>query len=100
MIKEVFKKGGKKELFNLNKIKKSLILSVEKTDLPQEQKNEIVEKITAKVLKFLEDKKEVFTAEIEAKILLELGKLSPQVAQIWREYRYQKHLAKNNKTKL
>jgi len=93
MIKEVFKKGGKKEPFNLNKIKKSLISAVEKTDLSQVKKNEIVEKVTEKVLKFLGGKKEVFTAEIEAEILLELEKLVPSVVQIWREHRYQKHLS-------
>lgn len=98
MIKEVIKKGGEKELFNLEKIKKSLILAVEKTDLPQPKKNEIVEKVTEKVLKFLEGKKEVFTAEIEAEILLELEKLAPSAAQIWREYRYQKIFGKNKKS--
>ncbi|MDI6602541.1 MAG: ATP cone domain-containing protein [Patescibacteria group bacterium] len=94
MIKEVFKKGGQKEPFNLNKIKKSLISVVEKTDLPQAEKNEIVEKVTERVLKFLEDKKEAFTAEIEAEILLELEKLAPSAVQIWREYRYQKYLSR------
>lgn len=90
MIREVIKKGGKKEPFNLEKIKKSLILAVEKTDLPQAKKNEIIERVTERVLKFLEDKKEVFTAEIEAEILLELEKLAPEAVQIWREYRLQK----------
>lgn len=90
MIKEVLKKGGKKEPFNQNKIKKSIILAVEKTSLPQEKKNEIPEKVFKEVMEFLKGKKEVATVEIEAKILLELEKLAPQAAQIWREYRIQK----------
>jgi len=87
---EVIKKGGKKEKFNLNKIKKSLILAVEASNLPQEKKNEIVEKITKDVLDFAKRKKQVFTAEIEAKILLELEESYPEVAKIWREHRIQK----------
>jgi len=90
MIKEVIKKGGEKEPFNLNKIKKALILAVEKTDLSQEKKNEIVEKITKEILKFLKGKEAIFTAEIEAKIILELEKFCPQAANLWREYRRKK----------
>jgi transcriptional regulator NrdR family protein len=89
MIK-VIKKGGKREKFNLNKIKKSLISSIERTDLSQEKKDELVEKITKKVLDFAKQKKEVFTAEIEAKILLELDKVCPEAVKLWREHRIQK----------
>jgi len=87
---EVIKKGGEKEKFNLNKIKKSLILAVEASDLPQEKKNEIVEKTTKEILDFIKRKKEIFTAEIEAKILLELDENYPQIAKIWREHRLKK----------
>ena len=88
---EVIKKGGKREEFNLNKIKKSLILAIEKTALPQEKKNELVEKITKKILNFAKERKDLFTAEIEAKILLELDENCPQAATIWREYRQKKN---------
>jgi transcriptional regulator NrdR family protein len=87
---EVIKKGGEKEKFNLNKIKKSLILAVEASDISQEKKNKIVEKISKKVFDFAKRKKQIFTAEIEAKILLELEENCPQVAKIWREYRLKK----------
>jgi transcriptional regulator NrdR family protein len=86
----VIKKGGKREEFNLNKVKKSLISTVERTELPQEKKNELVEKITKKILDFAKGRKEVFTAEIEAKILLELEEKCPEAAKLWREYRAQK----------
>jgi len=87
---EVIKKGGEKEKFNLNKIKKSLISAVEASDLSQEKKNEIVEEITKRVFDFAKRKKQIFTAEIEAKILLELEENCPQAAKIWREYRLKK----------
>jgi transcriptional regulator NrdR family protein len=89
MIK-VIKKGGEREEFNLNKIKKSLISAIERTELSQEKKNELVEKIAKKVLDFAKGRKEVFTAEIEAKILLELEENCPEAVKLWREYRAQK----------
>lgn len=93
MSKEVLKKGGTKEAFDVNKMKKSIISAVQQTDVPQSKKNEIVETVTEKVLQFLEGKEEVFTAEIEARILLELEKLAPSAAQFWRDYRYQKYVS-------
>jgi transcriptional regulator NrdR family protein len=95
MIK-IIKKGGQREEFNLNKIKKSLISTIERTDLSQEKKNELVEKITKKVLDFAKGRKEVFTAEIEAKILLELEENCSQAARFWREYRAQKQQTASN----
>jgi transcriptional regulator NrdR family protein len=95
MIK-VIKKGGEREEFNLNKIKKSLILAIERTDLSQEKKNELVEKITKKIFEFAKERKEIFTAEIEAKILLELDENCPQAAKLWREYRTKKQQATSN----
>jgi transcriptional regulator NrdR family protein len=96
MIK-VIKKGGEREEFNLNKIKKSLISAIERTELSQEKKNELVEKITKKVLDFAKGRKEVFTAEIEAKILLELEENCPEAVKLWREYRTQKQRTASNK---
>jgi transcriptional regulator NrdR family protein len=89
MVK-VIKKGGKIEEFNLNKIKKSLISAIERTNLSQKKKNELVEKITKRVFKFAKEKEEIFTAEIEAKILLELDKECPEAVNLWREYRRKK----------
>ncbi len=86
----VIKKGGEVEAFNLNKIKKSLVSVIERTDLSQEKKNEIVEKITKKILKFAKRRKEIFTSEIEALILMELEKECSQAMKIWREYRLAK----------
>ncbi len=90
MAKRVIKKGGRVEKFNQEKIKQSLINAFEKVEILPEKKSEIIEKVLNEVLAFVKDKKEIATVEIEAKILLELDKLSPQAAQNWREYRVQK----------
>lgn len=90
MIKEVFKKGGKFEIFNPEKIKKSIFLTVQKSGISEEKKKEIAEKVFSEVMEFLKEKKEISTAEIEAKIILEFDKLAPEVSEIWREYRIKK----------
>jgi len=90
MAKEVMKKGGKREPFNPEKIKQAISCALDKSDLPQEKKKEIVEKVFAQVIEFTKNKKEIAVVEIEAKILLELDKLAPEIAKIWREYRTEK----------
>lgn len=84
------KKGGKREIFDLNKIKNSIVSAAKEANLPKEKENEIIEKVFSEVMDFVQNKKEVATAEIEAKILLELDKLAPEVSKVWREYRIKK----------
>jgi len=95
MIKEVFKKGGKKELFKEEKIKKSIFNVLSEIDLSQKEREEILNKAILSLREFLKGKSEISTAEIEAKILLELEKISPPAVNIWREYRRRKNLPEN-----
>lgn len=90
MIKKVIKKGGNKEVFDLKKIKKSLSSALEAVNFSQEEKDRILDIITKNVLDFLKNKKNVFTSEIEAKIILELKAFSPLAVKAWREYRIKK----------
>jgi len=90
MIKEVFKKGGKREIFDPEKIKKAILSALSETDLDEKKKKEIGEKVFSNLMEFLKGKEEIFTAEIEAKILLELEKLAPKAAANWREHRRKK----------
>lgn len=90
MAKTVIKKGGKIEKFDPDKIKKTLTLAVGETDFSSEKKSEITEKVFNEVFIFLKRKKEISTAEIEAKILLELDKILPEAARKWREFRIKK----------
>jgi len=93
MIK-VIKKGGKREKFDLEKIKKSLKATIEQIDFPIERKEKLIEEIINKVLEFTKERKEIFTSEIEAIILLELDEKCPQASKLWREHRLQKILKK------
>lgn len=90
MIKVVIKKGGAIEKFDIEKIKKSILAAISQTQLPKEKQTEILEKILSSLLDFLKNKNEVFTTEIEAKILMELEKELPEAAAFWREYRIKK----------
>jgi transcriptional regulator NrdR family protein len=93
---KVIKKGGKREKFNLEKIKKSLMSAIERTELPKKERDELIEKITKKVLEFVRGKEEIFTAEIEAKIILELEENCPEAVKLWREYRLEKEKVKKS----
>ncbi len=91
MTKLVMKKGGSFEPFDPEKIRKSIISALNTANLSPESKNEILGKVFQNVLKFLKDYRGTpSTAEIEAKILLELKNYAPEVIEVWREYRKQK----------
>lgn len=90
MLKRVMKKGGKFEPFIPEKIKKSIDFAVQNLNLPPKEKEDIVDKVFKEVIDFFKEKKEIATVEIEAKILLELEKIAPEAAKVWREYRLKK----------
>ncbi len=86
MAKEVIKKDGSREPFDTEKIRKSIRAAADHTDLPEEKKNEIVEKVAFNVIQMTDEKEEIATSEIREKILSELDNLEPVVAEAWRKY--------------
>jgi transcriptional regulator NrdR family protein len=90
MVKKVIKKEGQKEDFDLEKIRKSLYSFLSTFVEKEEEKKEIIEKILEEVMKFVKNKEEIYAAEIEAKIILELEKIYPHQIERWREYRLNK----------
>lgn len=83
---EVIKKNGTKEPFDPEKIRKSIAGAAQRTDIPEERKNEVVEQVTAAVVPTLEGREEIETSEIRETILSELDRVEPGVANAWREY--------------
>ncbi|PJA02573.1 transcriptional regulator [bacterium (Candidatus Gribaldobacteria) CG_4_10_14_0_2_um_filter_36_18] len=83
---EVIKKNGTKEPFDSEKIRKSIAGAVQRTNLSEERKNEVVEQVAAAVIPMIEDREEVETSEIRETILSELDRVEPAVANAWREY--------------
>jgi len=83
---EVIKKNGTKEPFDSEKIRKSIAGAVQRTNLSEERKNEVVEQVAAAVIPMIEDREEIETSEIRETILSELDRVEPAVANAWREY--------------
>ena len=83
---EVIKKNGTKEPFDPEKIRKSIAGAAQRTDIPEERKNEVVEQVTAAVVPTLEGREEIETSQIRETILSELDRVEPGVANAWREY--------------
>jgi len=83
---EVIKKNGAKEPFDPEKIRKSIAGAAQRTDIPEERKNEVVEQVTSAVVPTLEGREEIEASEIRETILSELDRVEPGVANAWREY--------------
>lgn len=90
MAKVVIKKDGTKEAFDAEKIRSSIAAAAERTDLPAERKNEVVEQVSNLVIQEVEEKEEVATSEIREKILNELDLIEPSISSAWREYEQSK----------
>lgn len=90
MVKVVIKKSGQKEVFDLEKIKKSIRNTLKEAGFRGEEIEKYLQKIIEEILKFVEKENEIFTPEIEAKIILELDKISKRAVELWREFRIKK----------
>lgn len=86
MAKEVIKKDGTKEPFDAEKIRKAIAAAAQRTELPEERKNEIVEQVTAKVVQMAEAKEEIATSEIRENIVRELDSAEPSVSEAWKKH--------------
>jgi len=86
MAREVIKKDGTKEPFDAAKIKNSIVAAAQRTDLPDEKKNEVVAQVTATVIQMADAKDEIATSEIREKILSELDIVEPSVSAAWKKY--------------
>jgi transcriptional regulator NrdR family protein len=90
MASEVIKRDGTKEPFDTEKIRKSIAAAAGQTDLPEERKNEVVEKVAASAIQMAEGKEEIATSEIKEKILSELDTIESSVSESWRKYDQEK----------
>ena len=90
MAKFVIKKDGKKEPFDAEKIKKSIIASAQTANLSEKQMKKVVKKVSKAAIKLAKKKEEIATSEIKAKILSELDVLEPSVSEVWRKHEQEK----------
>ncbi len=90
MAQFVIKNDGTKEPFDSEKIKRVIGFAAKEASLPEEQINEVAEKVSNAVLQLAEGKEEIPTAEIKEKILSELDAVAPSVSEAWRKYDQEK----------
>ena len=90
MAKFVIKKDGEKEPFDVEKIKKSITVAVSEADLSEERKSEVIEQVSKAAIQLAEEKEEIATSEIKAKILSELDALESSVSESWRKHEQEK----------
>jgi len=90
MSSEVVKKGGVKEMLEPDKIRRSITKAIERVNMPEQRKDEIVEEVSEIVISNLKERGDVESSEIRESILSELDRVAPIVANAWREYEQNK----------
>ena len=86
MAKFVIKRDGRKEPFDVEKIKKAITASASRTDLSEKQLKKVVKKVSKAAVKLAKKKEEIATAEIREKVLSDLDALEPSISEAWRKY--------------
>lgn len=86
MASQVIKKDGTKEPFDPEKIRNSIIAAAGLANLSEERKNEVVEQVATTIIEIAAVKEEIATSEIREKVLSELDRVEPSVAEAWRKY--------------
>jgi len=86
MAKYVIKRGGKKETFRAEKLKRSIRLAARDAHLPAKRAKTVVGKVSRVVLRFAAKRKVVSAAVLRKKVLDQLDKVEPTMARAWRKY--------------
>lgn len=86
---QVIKKDERREDFDKEKIKSSVVKAGQRTELEEGRVNEVAEKIAAKVEEELGDKEEVRSNEIKEIVLRELDAEEKSIADQFRSYQKQ-----------
>lgn len=90
MANEIIKKNGIKEMFEPDKIRRSITKAIERVSMSEQRKDEIVEEVSEIVISNLKERGDVESSEIRESILSELDRVAPAVANAWREYEQNK----------
>ncbi len=86
MATQVIKKGGEKEAFRTEKLKRAIRKAAKDAHLPAKRIKTVVSKVCRPVLKFVAKRKTVRAAVLRKKVLSQLDKIEPTVAKAWRKY--------------
>lgn len=87
MTKFVIKKDGSKEPFDIEKLRRSIIVNIQDAALPEKRVQGVTKRVLSAVTNFVkESEKELATAEIKKKILSEFDVIEPSVSKAWRDF--------------
>ena len=86
MITNVVKRDGTKEPFAGQKLKQSIEAAARDAGLAEERIEEIASIVTRSVMKTLEGREDVPTAEIRERVLAMLEDIEPASSQAWQAY--------------
>ncbi len=86
MVKQVIKRGGKKETFKPAKLKRSIVKAMRDAHVPAARAKKITAKVSRLVMKSVAKRKAVTTSVLRKKVLSRLDTLEPMAAKAWRRY--------------
>ena len=86
MPKQVQKRKGYQEEFQVEKLKRSIENAARDAGLPEDKAFQVVEEISSYVLENVKDLESVDTQSLRALILNKLDETYPEVANAWRKY--------------
>ncbi len=86
MAQQVMKRDGTKEPFDAEKIKKAVEAAAGRTSLTPERVAEVVKEVSDAVVQYAAGREEIPTSELREKVLNELDRVEPSVAESWRKY--------------
>jgi transcriptional regulator NrdR family protein len=86
MVVKVIKRDGSQENFDPEKIRKAVEMAAKEANVPEEEIEEIAEKIVSLVGQWVNLVQPIRTSVLREKILAELDKMKPEIAAAWRDY--------------
>lgn len=86
MAKQIIKRGGKREPFRAEKVKRSVRAACKDARIPAVRARKIVSKVAGPVLRFAAKRQTVRAAVIQKKLLAGLRKAEPKAAKAWLVY--------------
>lgn len=86
MVKQVIKRGGKKEAFRPEKLKRSIRDAGKDAHLSAARIKRVVGKVSHAVLKSVAKRKTVTAVILKKKVLSQLDKIEPAAAKAWRKF--------------
>jgi transcriptional regulator NrdR family protein len=86
MPKQVQKREGYQEEFQVEKLRRSIENAAKEAGFPEDKVFQIVEEISSYVLENVKDLESVDTQSMRTLILNKLDETYPEVANVWRKY--------------